>query len=745
MNQENTQAHAIQAHVIGFPRMGRKRELKFALEDFWRGTTDEAALLQVAKTVRQAGWQAQRSAGLDWVTVGDFSLYDPMLDMMVRLGAVPQRFGAAPGLEGYFRMARGGKDIHALEMTKWFDTNYHYLVPELAAGQRFCVKPDDLLAQVEEARQAGMQPKPVLIGPLTFLHLSKTQGEPFDRLELLPALLEAYGELLGALRDCPWVQLDEPILALDLDERWCAAMRSAYEQLSKQTPSRILLASYYGALGPHAAWVTRLPVAGLHVDLCRGEADLAGIAQQWPQDRLLSVGVVDGRGVWRCDLSRWAAALAPHASRPGGLWLSSSCPMMHTPMDLDLEERMDATVRGKLAFAMQKLGELGTLQEALRTGKALLASSQAGQTTTGAQDSTGLDRRSMPYAQRASLQRQRWPLPVFPTTTIGSFPQTPGIRGARAALRQGKMSPGDYRQAMEQEIEQVIRLQEELGLDVLVHGEPERNDMVEYFGELLDGMVVSEHGWVQSYGSRCTKPPIVHGPVSRPEPMTVSWITYAQSLSKRPVKGMLTGPVTILKWSFAEEGPVWRQRGMEIALALREEVADLESAGIGFIQIDEPAFREALPLRRQDWDDYLDWAAGAFRVAACGADPATQIHTHMCYSEFNDIMPAIAAMDADVISIECSRSRMELLEAFKAFAYPNEIGPGVYDIHSPRIPTTEEMMDLLEKALALIPKERLWVNPDCGLKTRRTEEVKPALANMVAAARMLRERHGQGA
>ena len=745
MNQENIQAHAIQAHVIGFPRMGRKRELKFALEAFWRGTTDEAALLQVAKAVRQAGWQAQRSAGLDWVTVGDFSLYDPMLDMMVRLGAIPQRFGAASGLEGYFRMARGGKETHALEMTKWFDTNYHYLVSELASGQRFSAKPDDLLAQVEEARQAGFVPKPALIGPLTFLHLSKTQGEPFDRLKLLPALLEVYAELLGALRDCPWVQLDEPLLALDLDERWCAAMRSAYEQLSKQTPSRILLASYYGSLGSHAAWVTRLPVAGLHVDLCRGQADWPAIAEHWPQDRLLSVGVVDGRGVWRCDLARWANALAPHAHRPGGLWLSSSCPMMHTPMDLDLEERMDPDVRGKLAFAMQKLGELGALQEALRTGKALPASSRAGQVSSDQQDSTGLDQRSMPYAQRASLQRQRWPLPLFPTTTIGSFPQTPDIRGARAALRQGKMSPGDYRQAMEQEIEQVIRLQEELGLDVLVHGEPERNDMVEYFGELLDGMVVSEHGWVQSYGSRCTKPPIVHGPVSRPKPMTVSWITYAQSLTKRPVKGMLTGPVTILKWSFAQEGPAWRQRGMEIALALREEVADLESAGIGFIQIDEPAFREALPLRRQDWDDYLDWAARAFRVSACGADPATQIHTHMCYSEFNDIMPAIAAMDADVISIECSRSRMELLEAFKAFAYPNEIGPGVYDIHSPRIPTTEEMVALLEKALALIPKERLWVNPDCGLKTRRTEEVKPALANMVAAARILRERHGQGA
>ncbi len=742
MKQPTSQAHVIQAHVIGFPRMGRKRELKFALEDFWRGTTDESVLLQTARAVRLAGWQAQHQAGLDWVTVGDFSLYDPMLDMMVRLGALPQRFGAAPGLEGYFGMARGGKDTPALEMTKWFDTNYHYLVPELAAGQRFSANPADLLAQLQEARQAGLQPKPVLIGPLTFLHLSKAQGAAFDKLELLPALLDAYGELLDALRDCPWVELDEPILALDLDERWCAAMRSAYEQLSRQTTSSILLASYYGPLGAHGTWVTKLPVAGLHLDLCRGAADWPAIAQQWPDDRLLSVGVVDGRGVWRCDLPHWATELRAHGSRPGGLWLGSSCPMMHAPMDLDLEERLDPAVRAKLAFAVQKLHELGSLQDALRSGKTPAVSVQPAQAATGRNDVAGLDRRSMPYAQRARLQRQRWPLPVFPTTTIGSFPQTPGIRGARAALRQGRITPGDYRQAMEQEIAQVIRLQEELELDVLVHGEPERNDMVEYFGELLDGMVVTEHGWVQSYGSRCTKPPIVHGPVSRPEPMTVSWITHAQSLTKRPVKGMLTGPVTILKWSFAQEGAAWRQHGMEIALALREEVADLERAGIGFIQIDEPAFREALPLRRKDWDDYLLWAACAFRVAACGAAPATQIHTHMCYSEFNDIMPAIAAMDADVISIECSRSRMELLEAFRAFAYPNEIGPGVYDIHSPRIPTTEEMVALLEKALTLIPRERLWVNPDCGLKTRRTEEVKPALANMVAAARILRERHG---
>ena len=742
MNQPTSPAHAIQAHVIGFPRMGRKRELKFALEDFWRGTIDDASLLETARAVRLAGWQAQHQAGLDWVTVGDFSLYDPMLDMMVRLGALPQRYGAAQGLKGYFSMARGSNDTPALEMTKWFDTNYHYLVPELAAGQRFSANPADLLGQLQEARQAGLQPKPVLIGPLTFLYLSKAEGAAFDKLQLLPALLEAYGELLDALRDCPWVELDEPILALDLDERWCAAMRSAYQQLSRQTASSILLACYYGPLGTHSSWVTRLPVAGLHVDLCRGAADWPAIAQQWPEDRLLSVGVVDGRGVWRCDLPQWAAELRAHASRPGGLWLGSSCPMMHVPMDLDLEERLEPTVRVKLAFATQKLHELGSLRDALRGGTVPAVSLQAAQDDTGYKDVAGLDERSMPYAQRATLQRQRWPLPLFPTTTIGSFPQTPGIRGTRAALRQGRITADDYRQAMEQEIAQVIRLQEELGLDVLVHGEPERNDMVEYFGELLDGMVVTEHGWVQSYGSRCTKPPIIHGPVSRPEPMTVSWISHAQSLTQRPVKGMLTGPVTILKWSFAEEGAAWRQRGMEIALALRQEVADLERAGIGFIQIDEPAFREALPLRRQDWDDYLDWAARAFRISSCGAAPATQIHTHMCYSEFNDIMPAIAAMDADVISIECSRSRMELLEAFRAFAYPNEIGPGVYDIHSPRIPSTEEMVALLEKALTLIPKERLWVNPDCGLKTRRTEEVKPALANMVAAARILRERHG---
>jgi 5-methyltetrahydropteroyltriglutamate--homocysteine methyltransferase len=661
-----------------------------------------------------------------------------MLDMMVRLGAVPPRFGAAPGLEGYFRMARGGKETHALEMTKWFDTNYHYLVPELASGQRFCVKPDDLLAQVEEARQAGFVPKPLLIGPLTFLHLSKTQGEPFDKLDLLPALLEAYGELLGALQDCPWVQLDEPILALDLDERWCAALRTAYEQLSKQTPSRILLASYYGSLGPHAAWVTRLPVAGLHLDLCRGEADLTAITQQWPQDRLLSVGVVDGRGVWRCDLARWATMLAPHARRPGGLWLSSSCPMMHTPMDLDLEERMDPAVRNKLAFAIQKLGELGILQEALRTGKTLPASAQAGQTSTGAQDSAGLDRRSMPYAQRASLQRQRWPLPVFPTTTIGSFPQTAEIRHARNLYKRGELDETGYKVAMRAEIAHCVREQESLGLDVFVHGEPERNDMVEYFGEQLEGYVFSRFGWVQSYGSRCVKPPILFGDISRPHPTTVEWIRYAQSLTGKPMKGMLTGPVTMLNWSFARDDQPRSETCLQLALAIRQEVLDLEAAGVRIIQIDEAALREGLPLRRSEWAEYLRWAVEAFRVTANGVRDETQIHTHMCYSEFNDIIAAIADMDADVITIETSRSDMELLDAFDDFEYPNEIGPGVYDIHSPNIPSKEQIVRLMHQAAKRIPAERLWVNPDCGLKTRNWNEVIPSLRNMVDAARELR-------
>ncbi len=758
-------------HNLGYPRIGAQRELKKALEAYWRGELDLGALEAAGRELRRRHWDEQRQAGLDFVPVGDFSFYDHVLDTTAMLGAVPPRFdwdGETVDLDTVFRMARGraptGAPAAACEMTKWFDTNYHYQVPELRADMDFRLATTKLFGEVAEAQAAGHAVKPVLLGPLTWLWLGKCRGGEFDRLTLLERLLPVYGEILQRLRDAgvAWVQIDEPILVLDLPADWRAAFESAYSRL--QTPGlNKLLTTYFGALEDNLHLACSLPVEGLHVDLVRAPEQLPLVLDKLPAWKVLSLGVLDGRNVWRADLDRLLETLGPVKERLGErLWLAPSCSLLHVPLDLAGETRLDDELKGWLAFARQKLDELRILRTALDEGEAAVATelTAARAAANGRRNSARIHRpavrerlaavtpqmqnRRSDFAQRYAAQQAWMQLPLLPTTTIGSFPQTAGIRATRRDWRRGELDDATYRARMRAEIAEVVRRQEVLGLDVLVHGEPERNDMVEYFGEQLEGFAFTANGWVQSYGSRCVKPPIVFGDVSRPAPMTVDWITYAQSLTERPMKGMLTGPVTILNWSFVRDDQPRRDTCRQIALALRDEVRDLEAAGIRVIQIDEAALREGLPLRRRDWDAYLDWAVEAFRLTAAGVDDATQIHTHMCYSEFNDIMPAIAAMDADVITIETSRSHMELLDAFRDFEYPNAIGPGVYDIHSPNVPSVDSIIDLLRRAAGRIPAQRLWVNPDCGLKTRDWPEVEAALANMVAAARRLRE-EGLGA
>lgn len=751
-----------QIHLLGFPRIGAKRELKFLVEKFWRNEIDDAALQAGARELRQKHWLLQKGAGLDISPVGDFSLYDQVLDAQVLVGAIPRRFGfdaATLSSEQYFQLARGNAQQHALEMTKWFDTNYHYLVPEWQADTTFAANPAPLLAQVAEAQALGIQAKPVLVGPLTLLWQGKAKQAGFDRLALLPALLETYRELLAALHSAgvQWVQLDEPILSLDLPQAWLDALADSYRQLA-QSQLKLLLATYFGDVSAHAALLKALPVAGLHLDLVRAPQQLPAFLQGWPQDKVLSAGLIDGRNIWRADLDvvlQQAEAL--RAQLGDKLWLAPSCSLLHTPFDLAQEIKLDVDLKSWLAFAVQKVNELKLLKRGLQQGRTsidneLTASNfareqrrsnprihQAAVANRLAALQPGSDRRTSPYPLRAEAQASWLKLPLLPTTTIGSFPQTAEIRAARAAFKRGEIDAANYEAAMKAEIELVIRKQEALDIDVLVHGEAERNDMVEYFGEQLDGFAFTEYGWVQSYGSRCVKPPIIYGDVARPQPMTVSWTVYAQSLTSRPVKGMLTGPVTILQWSFVRNDLPRSEVCRQIALAINDEVLDLENAGIKVIQIDEPAVREGLPLKRGDWDAYLAWAGEAFRLSCAGVDDSTQIHTHMCYSEFGDILPAIAALDADVITIETSRSDMELLRDFGSFHYPNEIGPGVYDIHSPRIPGEHELEKLLAKALDVIPARRLWVNPDCGLKTRGWPEVEAALQAMVNVTKRLRQ------
>ncbi|MBB3342417.1 5-methyltetrahydropteroyltriglutamate--homocysteine S-methyltransferase [Luteimonas sp. RC10] len=750
---------------LGFPRIGRKRELKRAVERHWRGEADAAQLQAVARELRLRHWRLQREAGVATPPSNDFSLYDQVLDAAFGVDAIPERYRAladADPLAGYFALARGhqqdGIDLHALEMTKWFDTNYHYLVPELQAGQRFALRDDKPVREYLEAKAEGIETRPVLLGPVTLLWLSKTV-DGSDRFALLDALLPVYAELLARLQaaGAAWVQIDEPALVLDLDPAVRAAYGRAYAALAEGARPKLLLTTYFGPLDDNLALAASLPVDGLHVDLVRGREQLDAVLGALPAGRVLSLGLVDGRNLWRTRLDD-ALVLARYAISARGddpVWLAPSCSLLHVPVDLTDETALDDELRSWLAFARQKLDELRLLADALADPDAAepalakardaiaarRASPRVHRPDVAARVATleaSASRRSAPYAARRAAQDALRPLPPWPTTTIGSFPQTLEVRQARAAHKSGKLSQADYDAFIAEQIAHCVRVQEELDLDVLVHGEFERNDMVEYFGEQLDGFAFTKNGWVQSYGSRCVKPPVIYGDVARPAPMTVRWSRYAQSLTSRPMKGMLTGPVTVLQWSFVRDDQSRADTCRQIALALRDEVTDLEAAGIGVIQIDEPALREGLPLRRADWAAYLDWAVESFRISASGVADTTQIHTHMCYSEFNDIIEAVAAMDADVISIETSRSRMELLDAFVRFRYPNGIGPGVYDIHSPRVPGVEEMTALLRRAAASIPVAQLWVNPDCGLKTRGWPETRAALAALVAAARALR-------
>ncbi|RRO05855.1 5-methyltetrahydropteroyltriglutamate--homocysteine S-methyltransferase [Pectobacterium aquaticum] len=751
---------AIVNHTLGFPRVGLRRELKKAQENYWAGNATQEALLTVGRELRARHWQQQKDAGVDLLPVGDFAWYDHVLTTSLLLGNVPARHQNKDGsvdLDTLFRIGRGraptGQPAAAAEMTKWFNTNYHYMVPEFTKGQQFKLTWTQLLDEVDEALALGHNVKPVLLGPVTYLWLGKVKGEQFDRLSLLQDILPVYQQVLAELakRGIEWVQIDEPALALELPQEWLAAFKPAYDALQGQV--KLLLTTYFDSVSQNLETIKTLPVQGLHIDLVHGKDDAATLSAQLPANWVLSLGVINGRNVWRADLSNWFERLQPLVGTRD-LWLGSSCSLLHSPIDLSVEVRLDDEVKSWFAFAIQKCAELSLLSQALNSGngqalEAYSAPIRARRTSTRVNNAAVTQRlaaitaqdsqRQNVYSVRADAQRERFNLPAWPTTTIGSFPQTTEIRGLRLDFKQGRLDGNNYRTGISEHIKQAVAEQERLGLDVLVHGEAERNDMVEYFGEHLDGFIFTQNGWVQSYGSRCVKPPVIIGDVSRPEAITVEWAKYAQSLTDKPMKGMLTGPVTILCWSFPREDVTRETIAKQIALALRDEVADLEAAGIGIIQIDEPALREGLPLHRSDWDAYLAWAVDAFRLNAAVAKDDTQIHTHMCYCEFNDIMDSIAALDADVITIETSRSDMELLESFEEFEYPNEIGPGVYDIHSPNVPSVEWMEDLLKKAAQRIPAERLWVNPDCGLKTRGWPETRQALANMVQAAQRLRE------
>lgn len=748
---------------LGFPRIGAHRELKKATEAYWKGEIDIQALKKAGEVLRTRHWRLQKAAGIDVIPSNDFSFYDQVLDMTAALGAVPSRFGHSGGpvsLDTVFAMARGTDRAEAMEMTKWFDTNYHYIVPEFHDHQRFALSSRKAVEEFREAKAIGIHTRPVLIGPTTYLSLGKAKGAGLDPLTLIDAVLPVYVDLLGELREAgaDWVQIDEPALVLDLTQTQHAALETSYEVLS-QAGAKIMVATYFGGLADNLDLAAGLPVDGLHIDLARAPDQLAPALETLDDERgkVLSMGIVDGRNIWRTDLTKTLETVQQAISRLGldRVQVAPSCSLLHAPVDLDGETALDDDLKAWLAFAKQKLDEVSVLagvgSDESRIDEALAVSNKAArsrQSSPRIHSQDVADRvqsiapsdlaRSNPFPIRRAKQHAAVALPPFPTTTIGSFPQTAAVRKARAAYRKGTLDRVGYETFLKDETEQAVRIQEELGLDVLVHGEFERTDMVEYFGEKLDGFAFTRNGWVQSYGSRCVKPPIVFGDVSRPAPMTVHWSTYAQSLTIKPMKGMLTGPVTILQWSFVRDDQPRRETCRQIALAIRDEVADLEAAGIRLIQIDEPALREGLPLRRSDWQDYLDWAVDCFRLTAGGVADETQIHTHMCYGEFNDIMPSIAALDADVISIETSRSAMELLDGFGDFDYPNDIGPGIWDIHAPRVPSQADMTALLKKAATVIPAERLWVNPDCGLKTRGWEETRASLGHLVGAARVLR-------
>jgi len=753
---------------LGYPRLGSKRELKWALESYWSGKSNQADLLETGKKLRLAHWRIQQDAGIDIIPSNDFSFYDHVLDISCMVGAIPSRYSPLADssyLDLYFAMARGAQqsdlNLSAMEMTKWFDTNYHYIVPEIDKDQSFQLTSTKVINEFIEAKEAGIHTRPVLLGPVSYLLLSKSSSPDGVPLDTLPGLLSVYVEILQRLSTAgaDWAQMDEPCLVLDLDQTTRKAFSDTYGQLSQVAGIRIMLTSYFGSLGENLSLAAQLPVAGLHVDLIRAPQQLDDVLAQLTDGKILSLGLVDGRNVWRTDLDAALAKIQQATPALGAdrIQIAPSCSLMFSPHDLDLEIKLDDELRSWLAFARQKLDELTALKQAVNRGiesvaesfsvsREALKSRQNSQRTQNPQVRTRLDaldetmlRRSHEYKARKTAQAQKLSLPPLPTTTIGSFPQTPEIRAYRSAKNKGSLTQEKYDELMKAEIARTIQMQEDIGLDVLVHGEFERTDMVEYFGERLTGIAFTQHGWVQSYGSRAVRPPIIFGDVSRPAPMTVAWSAYAQSLTDKPVKGMLTGPVTILEWSFVRDDQPRASTCRQIALAIRDETLDLERAGIQIIQIDEPAFREGLPLRRTEQENYLEWAIECFKLASSGVRDETQIHTHMCYAEFDNIIEAIGRMDADVISVEASRSKMELLDTFEQYQYPNDIGPGIYDIHSPNIPSQAEMEALIEKAAQVVPLERLWINPDCGLKTRQWEQVVPALTSMVNAARTYRQ------
>ncbi|MGY4536383.1 5-methyltetrahydropteroyltriglutamate--homocysteine methyltransferase [Mucilaginibacter sp. UYNi724] len=760
---------------LGYPRIGGQRELKKVCEGYWAGKTGHKNVLTVGKTIRHDNWLMQKEAGIDLIPSNDFSYYDHVLDHSLMFGAIPKRYNEVILKQGkeeldlYFAMARGyqkdGLDVVAMEMTKWFDTNYHYIVPEFYKDQQFRLFSTKITNEFYEAKQLGIITKPVLIGPITYLLLGKEKEAGFEKIDLLKNLLKVYTEILTKLQDlgAEWIQFDEPFLALDLKEKEQQAYRDAYKQLRKDFPRlKFVLTTYFEKLGSNAELVTSLPVDALHIDLVRAPQQLDEVLNLLPAKTILSLGVIDGRNIWKNDFEASLAIIKKAKDKLGDdrVWIAPSCSLIHAPVDLRNEhdpEVLTPEIKQWLAFARQKVTEIALLKvlSSDETGVGTQYKLAENQHDIGSRKTSVLihnntvkervakitesdSQRLSDFVSRKQKQRALLNLPLYTTTTIGSFPQTAEVRSWRAQLKKGTITQAQYDLHIADETERAVKWQEDIDLDVLVHGEFERNDMVEYFGEQLQGFTFTQNGWVQSYGSRCVKPPIIYGDVSRPKPMTVKWSGYAQSLTDKWMKGMLTGPVTILQWSFVRNDQPRSETCTQIALAIRDEVCDLETAGIKIIQIDEPAIREGLPLRMANWADYLDWAVKAFRISASGVQDDTQIHTHMCYSEFNDIIQNIAAMDADVITIETSRSQMELLDVFADYKYPNEIGPGVYDIHSPRVPNRDEMTHLLKKARAVIPDAQLWVNPDCGLKTRGWDETKKALIEMVAAAKEMR-------
>lgn len=759
----------MQTHILGYPRIGSKRELKKACEQYWSGKILLEELLNTGRTICNQNWNIQKEAGIDLIPCNDFSYYDQVLDMSLVVGAIPTRYHEVvlkknnSELDLYFAMARGyqkdGLDITAMEMTKWFDTNYHYIVPEFYKNQQFKLSSDKIFNEFAGAKQAGINAKPVIIGLVSYLLLGKEKEEGFDKLDLAGNLLPVYTEILTKLQDqgAEWIQFDEPFLALDLTEKAKETYISVYAEIRKRFPKlKFIIATYFDGLKDNTSLVVSLPVNTLHIDLVRNPEQLDGILNSIPESLSLSLGVIDGRNIWKNDYEKSLSFIRKAVEKLGSerIFIAPSCSLLHSPCDLDFETNLNPEIKNWLAFAKQKVAEVVNLKELAsgtenkqileafeenkkaiesRRTSSLIHNDQVKQRANAVTEKDA--QRINTFKIRKEEQQEVLQLPLFPTTTIGSFPQTTEVRSWRAQFKKGELTAEQYDTLLKEETQRTIRWQEEIGIDVLVHGEFERNDMVEYFGEQLEGFVFTKNGWVQSYGSRCVKPPVIFGDVSRPAPMTVYWSQYAQSQTEKWVKGMLTGPVTILQWSFVRDDQPRSETCKQIALAIRDEVVDLEKAGIRIIQIDEPAIREGLPLRKTDWQNYLKWAVEAFRISASGVEDATQIHTHMCYSEFNDIIENIADMDADVITIECSRSQMELLNAFADFKYPNEIGPGVYDIHSPRVPSKEEMIELLRKAQNVIPANQLWVNPDCGLKTRHWDETEKALIAMVAAAK----------